>query len=253
MSNQSRRKFLRTSGIAAGSLAVPGTAAAKETGGGPGDEKKLSISDRTVVTASDDSKIVAVSVARRRGNRSYSATDAETENFVFDVDTEDGSVSYTKVEGKQYESLTNSRSAMSVESAREEVSLMGDDDTDIVERSTTWGTDLGTCDAYSSHTHRYQAISAEFDQRVNDYSWTAIAAALIALVESALLSGGIALVGGIAAIVSGTDTITFGAQEYDISKFGWNQTMYSAKVAAGWRRSRSALTTVSTAPTHPTR
>ena len=47
MSNQSRRKFLRTSGIAAGSLAVPGTAAAKETGGGPGDEKKLSISDRT--------------------------------------------------------------------------------------------------------------------------------------------------------------------------------------------------------------
>lgn len=88
---------------------------------------------------------------------------------------------------------------------------------------------------------------------MNDYSWTAIAAALIALVESALLSGGIALVGGIAAIVSGTDTITFGAQEYDISKFGWNQTMYSAKVAAGWRRSRSALTTVSTAPTHPTR
>ncbi len=105
-------------------------------------------------------------------------SDATTENYVFEVDPEDDAAPYARVEPTQYESLTDSPSTISVESAKREASLMGDDD---------------------------------------------------------------------------TDTITFGAQEYDISKFGWNQTMYSAKVAAGWQRSRSALTTVSTAPTHPTR
>ncbi|MCT9094695.1 hypothetical protein [Haloarchaeobius sp. HME9146] len=249
MSDQSRRKFLRNGSIAMGSLALPGAASAATGEADPG--PKLSLADRTVLASTDDTTVVAVSIAKNGRGQSVSPRDAAADNYVYDIDTETGSVSFAEVDGKKYEALTNGPSTMTVESAKDEVSTMGD--TDIVQRSTTWGYYVGGCAAYSGHNHRFQAISAEFNQRVNDYSWTAIAGALTTLTSSALLTGGILLVGGIAAIVSDTDTITFGAEEYDVSQWGWNQTMYKASVAAGWERSRGALTTISSAPTHPTR
>lgn len=140
---------------------------------------------------------------------------------------------------------------MSVDRAIESASLQTAED--IVERFTQWGYGLDTCAAYSSHQHQYAACSAEFNQQMTDYSWTAVAGALTTLVEGALLTGGILLLGGAAAVISDTDTITLGAEEADISKWGWNQTMYGVMVNAGWKRSRTSLVPMSSAPTHPSR
>ncbi|PSQ57250.1 hypothetical protein BRD22_02840 [Halobacteriales archaeon SW_8_68_21] len=89
------------------------------------------------------------------------------------------------------------------------------DNEGIIERQEMVSAETGSCAVYGDYTHQFQGAAIEFTQRVNDIGITTVAAAL----ATYLASGGIAvaatLIGGAVALVSDTDSLTAGLNEFD--------------------------------------
>lgn len=244
MSEKSRRRFLRTSGVVAGAITVPGAVTAETDRA----EKGIDVNDKTTLseagesdfgltTQSDDVKIVGVSITE----------DGERFNFVFAIDPTDGSASYTKVTDRRYRTLVSSEHSTPDSVQGPPIGTFDD----IIQRSTEYAYNLGDCIKHDGYEHLYAAVSVEFHDDINNYSWLAIAGALAATVSNPVLVAAISLAGGIGAIESDTDTITFAGQDYDVSKWGFTVSGYKAMVNAGWKRDRDDLITISHGPSHP--
>jgi hypothetical protein len=125
--------------------------------------------------------------------------------------------------------------------ATDEVTITAD--APIIERSDTCEHDDGNCAVYD-YTHIWAAVTAEFPNEIGDLSWAGIGAALISLIgssslsagASAVLVAGVTVVGGIAAYVTNTYAITFGVEEWDETLAGYDQALYSTKVAGGYNK-----------------
>ncbi|NEU57907.1 hypothetical protein [Halorussus sp. MSC15.2] len=262
MVDRNRRKLLKTSGTAIGLSAIPSAVTAtkgKQKNGTNG----LTIHKKTVLSENNDKTVFALDITVNKGS-STSGGDATRKRFITTVKKPSGAVSVSEVNSQKFDKLTSS-GEVSIASTDNEVSVSSGtvtvkSDTDIVKQSDVYAHNNGQCAAYD-YTHRWAAVTAEFVNEVGDLGWGSISAALISLVgssslsagASAILTGVIALVGGIAAYVTNTYSITFAGAEWDESAAGWNQTMYSARVAGGYHKSEGELTTISTAPGHPGR
>ncbi|WP_440766697.1 hypothetical protein [Natronorubrum sp. DTA7] len=249
-----RRKLLKTSGSVAGLSAIPGAAAAN--GGNKDDtEDGLSINDRTIIEEDKSEAVVAVDITNTDESLTENGS-PERKRFVAIVDKESGSVSMREVTSQQYDraSNTNRMSALSTE-----ITPTADDD--VVERSEAYSHKKEECDVYDDYNHTWAAITAEFTDEVGTLGWTTVSAALISLIGSSSITGGAAavlvaavtLAGGLAAIVTDTYELTFGASEWDQSLIIRDQAMYSARASTGYRKEYGELTTISATNGHPAR
>lgn len=254
MVDNNRRKILKASSAAVGLSAIPSISAASHKSQ---TEDEITINDRTVLSETENKVVTAIDISNEKENRT------DRKRFITIVDKESGSVSMTKAGAEQYESLTDdpevTASGTEVATSSNGVTIAAEDE--IVERSDVYAHAKGSCALYDGHTHQWAAVTAKFVDQIGDLSWGAISAALISLIgssalsagASAILSAAVATVGGIAAYVTDTYALTFGAEEWDKSFFHGSYAMYSARVAPGYHKSEGELTTISAFQTHPSR
>lgn len=242
---------------------LPGVAAASSDSDRSA-EKVLDIHKKAIIADSGSKDVHVVDVTNKEKR--------ERKRFVAVVDNRADTASVSEVSKEKFQAMASLADEDRV-TANEAVETTATDDgvqvsangvtvqaKDIIERSDVYTDTNGSCNAYD-YTHKWVGITAEFPNKVGDIGWGAISTALIALVGSSALSGGltalisgaIALVGGLAAYVTNTYTLTFGAIEFDKSAFGYTQTLYGAQIGGGYHQSKGELQTVLPAPTHPNR
>lgn len=259
-----RRKLLKTSGTALGLSAIPGAAAA--TGNSQKDDQRgLAINEKTVLINDNNKTVYALDITNNQEQSSR-------QRFLTTVNKENGKVTLSEVGAQQFNKLTSTNDSKissndsrvkaskvdggGMRVATNEVTITAD--TPIIERSDTYEHDDGSCAVYD-HTHLWAAVTAEFANEVGDLSWAAIGAALISLIGSSALSAGasavlvagVTVVGGIAAYLTNTYAITFGVEEWDATLAGYDQALYSTKVAGGYHKSDGELTTIDINSGHP--
>lgn len=261
MVDNNRRRILKAGGTALGLSTLPGITAATKT-----EESEvwgeIELHDRTLIAESDEKAVWGIDLSKNRNSRwqERSAQNKKPEKstrkrFVVTVEKNSGAASMGQVSTQKYESLA-ANDKLSVES--NEVTIAADDD--IVVRSDVYAHDNGSCAAYD-YTHVWAAVTAEFTDEVGDLGWQSVSAALIAVIGSSSLSGGVPAVligivtaiGGLAAIVTDTYELTVGGAEWDKTVGGWNQTMYSSRAAPGYHKGEGELTTIVVSPGHPGR
>ncbi|WP_440772146.1 hypothetical protein [Natronorubrum sp. DTA28] len=217
------------------------------------EENEITIHDRTVVSDNDSQTITGIDISKKRSDDKEGQP--ERKRFVTVTDKETGSVSMEEVDAQQYEVMTSTDRTSTVDAA---VSPTAASD-DIVERSDVYSMTKEECDVHDNYNHLWAAVTAEFTDEVGNLSWASVSAALISLVGSSSITGGaaavlvaaITAVGGLAAIVTDTYELTFGASEWDQSLVIHDQAMYSARVAPGYHKEYGELTTISGYVGHP--
>jgi len=261
MDEKNRRQLLRAGAVSASTLAVPSVVSAKNNRGkkkgktkgekkgkNKGRKEKqdgIEIIDNSTIRESATNKVVAMQLKPQNKN-----AEGEVVSRLYKVNKEQGSVSSVPVDQQRYDSLAGD-GELSTQSTGEVVTADVDPDR-LIERSDTYGYNLDRCDKHS-YTHQYEAITAEFHEDLDKVGWTAAAGALATLASSALLTGGILAAGGVLAIITDTDTITFGVGEGDKTIFGYTQTFYQSLAGAGWKTDLDDLYEVSWSTGHPGR
>lgn len=124
---------------------------------------------------------------------------------------------------------------------------------DFVERETVFKRTIGQCGAYSSHDHVYHGFSFEINKPLHDIG----IGTLTAFVGWLAASAGTALAAGAAAALlsyySQEGEYTVGIREYDISAFGWTQTMFASVISNEYEVDAHYATPIGTDPGHPYR
>ncbi len=203
-------------------------------------------------TASGDT-LVAVKIKetdRRTGAVRY-------HTYGVKVEGGSGGISHTKIDGKAFQQLNQvgTEDGVSIQNHIPDLPEFGD----LVKKKDHYlGQNIGNCDAFN-HQHTQDGLTMWFYHDIGKIgAGTALAA----------LGGYIGALGGetLAAIGAGSGVLSTGlleryvsthavsvvAWEYDVSKFGWNQTMYAVDFSGHWHQNDpDHMYTVSTIVGHP--
>lgn len=263
MTDINRRKLLRSCGAGIGLTTIPGAVAADD--GETSASEGLTINQRAADTGEDGRDVHILDITNNEKR--------ERKRFVGVVGREGSAVHLTEVNEPKFRAVASvvdsdvsaTDSTVGTESVDDGVRISADDvtvlaDRPIIQRSDVYRDTNGECDAYD-YTHKWAAVTAEFPNAVGDIGWGSVAAGLIYIVGSAnvpvwvgsLLVGAISAVAGIAAYVTNTYTLTFGAPEFDKSAAGWTQTLYGVQIDGGYHKGKGEMPVVMSYPTHPAR
>lgn len=230
-----RRNILKGIGIAGtGLLGFTGTAFAGDGGAGEETKQPVDVKEVTKIKEIEDLNEevtileYAVKVVEHDSDGNVESTDyfqtRVTKPTDMEVSTDvgispgdrggsnvDDDLSVSKVDESAFNNLKEKESKQ----APSPSAVQPMDNEGIIERQEMVSAETGSCAVYGDYTHQFQGATIEFTQRVNDIGITTLAAAF----ASYLASGGIAvaatLIGGAIALVSDTDSITGGVNEFD--------------------------------------
>jgi len=249
MPRKTRRSVIKLGSTVTGVGAVSSIGAAKSNERSPEYDGNVRVVEYTPIAESDERSASGIVVKDGNDFRYYITEHYDTRS----------KVSVAEVDRSTYESMTAEVGTMSVGTVEQRVSAMGGSD-DIIERFDTWEGTNGSCSAYN-YTHRQVRYSAEVVDELDEIAAPALAAALSQAISVSALTGGAAILAGAigvgvitgAAVLTGDDTFTAGAIEFDEGFWTWTQTSYTTKVGSGWNVGMGNLIPMSGALGHPGR
>lgn len=120
--------------------------------------------------------------------------------------------------------------------------------------------DIGGCAAFD-HQHEKDGVSVKFTADIGKIGVGTAIAALVGYIGYVAVNGLMAAVGSASGYLSsdlfkgyvGTDVVSLAAHEYDVSEFGWDQTMWGTDIRGQWKQyDPNYMFTVFTTAGHPT-
>jgi hypothetical protein len=124
---------------------------------------------------------------------------------------------------------------------------------DFVKRQNVFERTIGQCRAYSSHEHSYRGVSFELTKPLNAIGTGSITAYIGYLAGSLLAGLAAGAVGALIGLAAQGSEYTIGLREYDISAFGWTQTMFASVASNEYNGDAHHATPFGTDPGHPYR
>lgn len=251
MTRFSRRKLLKASGLTTAGVAVPGVASATQrNGNSQRTTSQLRLADLTTIV--DDGQETVAGVSLVEVDRYGDEVDRHRQIVTHDEESLDTSLTY--VQADTYDTMTSPRiSTMDAEGVKTQLAEIASDpdDREYVERSDSWGWETGSCGVHGGYDHKYRGATVEFTKSTMDIGWTTVSGVLALLVGSAFAPVVVAI-GGYGAL-TGTDSVTIGAHDYDLNYLLGKKTMYSVAGRSGWKVKRGKLLPLSTGTYHPAR
>lgn len=253
-----RRSLLKSAGISVTGLAAmssPAMASSQTTLDQRvqhGDSVGVLDSITRVGRTADGSELVTVKIEetdRRTGEVSYHTSAVK-------VHPGSGGISHTRVDPEQYETLERAGTQDEV-SIQDHLDLPEFDDL-VKKKDHYLGQNIGDCDAFN-HQHKQDGLTMWFYHDIGKIGLGTVLTALGGYI-GALGSKGLAAVGaGSGTLTTGlleryvsTHTLSLVAWEYDVSQWGWNQTMFAVDVSGHWHQNDpDHMYTVSTTVGHP--
>lgn len=253
-----RRSLLKTAGISAtGLTAMTGSVIASSD---PTFDQRVQHGDSVGVIdsvtqvgkTSDGSTLVTVKIEetdRRTGEVSYHTSAVK-------VQPGTGGISHTSLEREQFETL-ESVSTQDGASIQDHLDLPEFDQL-IKKKDHYLGQNIGDCDAFN-HQHTQDGLTMWFYQDIGKIGVGTVLTALGGYIGSlggkalaAVGAGGGYLSTNLLERYVSTHTLSLVAWEYDVSEFGWNQTMFAVDISGHWHQNDpSHMYTVSTTAGHP--